>query len=78
MYQTEDIDVTQNFKNRREIFAFTADGILYKASMELFLYQNQVYVTTRYEDRTDEKKLSILTGKLLPEELQGYFRGYWD
>lgn len=78
LYQTDSIDVTQNFNNRREIFAFTSDGLLYKASMELFLYQDQVYVTTRYEDRTDEKKLSILTGKLLPEELQEYFRGYWN
>ncbi len=77
LLQIDDVLVTQDFSNRREIFAFTADGVLYRARLELFLYQDQIYVTTRYEDNSDEKKPSILTGKLLPEELQEYYKSMW-
>ncbi len=77
LLQIDDVLVTQDFGNRREIFAFTEDGLLYKAKLELFLYRDKIYVTTRYEDNSDAKKPSVLTGKLLPEELQEYFKSVW-
>lgn len=74
---TDQLFVT-NMKNRKEIFAFTADGLFYRARYELFCYEEQVYVTVDFEDNSKQKRESILIGKLLPEELQGYFKAYFE
>lgn len=77
LFRTDDVALTENYNNRREVFAFTTDGVLYKACLELFLHEGSVYVTTRFEDNSEKKELNVITGKLLPEELQEYFRGFW-
>ena len=63
-----DASVVTDYSNRREIFAFTEDGILYKVVAELFLYQGSVYLTTGFEGDKNTAKEQKLTGVKLPEE----------
>lgn len=67
-----------NYNNRREVFAFTSDGFLYRASFELFLYNNEVYVTTYFEGDEDTSRAQVLKGVRLPEELQLKLKEIWD
>ena len=72
-----DASFVTDYSNRREIFAFTEDGLLYKVSAELFLYQGSVYLTTGFEGDKKTAKEQKLTGVKLPEEWQARFAEYW-
>lgn len=74
----KDITVTENYETRREIYGFYDDGIFYKAAMELFLYNNEVYKTTMMIDGDDNEGVSVLRGIKLPEEYQEAFKAIWD
>ncbi len=67
-----------NYDNRREVFAFTSDGFLYRARLELFLYNNEVYVTTHFEGDEDTSRAQVLKGVRLPEELQSMLKEIWN
>ena len=67
--------VAEDFDGRRKIFAFTEDGMWYRACGELFCYKDSVFVTTGFltaKQTTDHK--AVLTGTALPAELQEVFR----
>ncbi len=74
----KDVIVTENYETRREIYGFFDDGIFYKAYMELFLYNNEVYKTTMMIDGDDNEGVSVLRGIKLPEEYQEEFKAIWD
>lgn len=74
----KDITVTENYETRREIYGFYDDGIFYKACMELFLYNNEVYKTTMMIDGNDNEGVSVLRGIKLPKEYQDEFKAIWD
>ena len=60
---------------RREIFAFTEDGLFFRASDELFLYSDEVYATVQFitaSQAADGK--AMLVGTKLPAEFQAEFR----
>ena len=71
--------VTEDFDGRREIFAFSEDHMWYRACGELFLYKNDVYVTTGFqnEKETPDRK-AVLSGRRLPDELQDPLRRLWQ
>ena len=61
---------------RREIFAFTEDGLFFRASNELFIYNDEVYVTVKFLPASETKdKKAMLVGTKLPAEYQAEFRG---
>ena len=62
-----------DYSNRREIFAFTADGLFYKVTMELFLYKDEIYLTTGFTGDKNTAKDQSLTGVKLPAEQQERF-----
>jgi len=66
--------VTESYGLRREILAYTEDGLFCRATNELFLYNNEVYVTVAYlsADKTQNKK-PMLIGTRLPDDLQPVF-----
>ena len=67
--------VTESYGLRREIFAFTEDNRFFRASNELFLYENEVYVTVRYLPASEaEDGKAMLVGTKLPGDLQAEFR----
>lgn len=66
-----------DYSNRREIFAFSEDDLLYKVVMELFRYQNGVYLTTGFSGDKNTVKEQKLSGAKLPEEWQERFAEYW-
>lgn len=69
---------TEDFSDRREVFAFTEDLSFYRACGELFLYKNEVYVTTGFIKEKDTKDhKAVLLGNRLPDELQGELRSLW-
>lgn len=74
----DDKQIAEEFDNRREVFAFTADEAFFRACAELFLYNNEVYLTIDYLNaKQSETKKAVLTGTKLPEELQTVFRPFW-
>lgn len=73
----KDVSFVTDYSNRREIFAFTEDGLLYKVVTELFLYRGSVYLTTGFEGDKNTAKEQKLTGVKLPEEWQSHFAEYW-
>lgn len=72
-----DKSVVTDYSNRREIFAFTEDGLIYKVTMELFRYQNAVYLTTGFSGDKNTMKDQKLTGVKLPDEQQERFAEFW-
>ncbi len=79
----EEVTVTDkafvvNYNNRREVFAFSEDGFLYQARYELFLYNNEVYVTTHFEGNEDTTREQILKGVRLPDEFQTVVKEMWN
>jgi hypothetical protein len=81
---TKSIDETlyvSDFSNRREVFAFTADGLFRKPVAELFYYGSgdvkEVFLTTAYKADKKSTKPPHLEGIRLPEELQAAFSVYW-
>ena len=71
--------VAEDYDGRREVFAFTDDLMWYRPCGELFLYQNDVFVTTGFTNskETPDRK-AVLTGTRLPEELQETLRALWQ
>ncbi len=67
-----------NYQNRREIFAFSEDGLLYRAELELFLYEETVFVTTYFAGNEDATKDQALRGVPLPEGLGEELKAIWD
>ncbi len=67
-----------NYQNRREIFAFSEDGLLYRAELELFLYEETVFVTTYFAGNEDATKDQALRGVPLPEELGEQIKAIWN
>ena len=60
---------------RREIFAFTEDGLFFRASDELFIYNDEIYATVQFipaSEASDGK--AMLVGTKLPAEFQAEFR----
>lgn len=74
----DEIIITENYETRREIYGFYDDGIFYKAVMELFKYNNEIYKTTMMIDGNDNQGKSVLRGIKLPEEYQQEFLNIWD
>lgn len=72
-----DKNVVTDYDNRREIFAFSNDGLFRHPVMELFLYNNEVYLTTGFEGDRDVRKDQVLKGVRIPDELQEAFAAYW-
>ncbi len=70
--------VVTDYNNRREVFAFTEDRTLYRAALELFLYNNEVYVTTFFEGNEDKLQKQTLKGVKLTEGLREKLLGMWD
>lgn len=66
-----------DYSNRREIFGFTEDGLIYKVTMELFLYKDAVYLTSGFEGDKNTAKEQKLSGRKLPDEWQEKFAEYW-
>ncbi|MBO4626754.1 MAG: hypothetical protein J5645_02075 [Lachnospiraceae bacterium] len=70
-----------DFNNRREVFAFTADGLFRKPVAELFYYGSgdvkEVFLTTAYKADKKSTTPPHLEGIRLPEEWQAAFSGYW-
>lgn len=74
----DDKQIAEEFDNRREVFAFTEDEMAFRACAELFLYNNEVYVTIAYVNAKNSKtKKAILTGKKLTDGMQKEFRYLW-
>lgn len=73
-----DIKITENYENRREIYGFYDNNILYKARMELFKYNGEIYKTTFFIDKNKNKGTTTLKGIKLPEEYQERFKSIWD
>ena len=70
-----DENVTESYGLRREILAYTEDGLFSRATDELFLYNNEVYVTVAYlSAETTQNKKPMLVGTKLPDDLQEMFR----
>lgn len=67
-----------DYGNRREIFGFSEDGVLFQALTELFLYNNEVYLTTVFVGDEDTKKEQILMGVRIPDEWQEMFQKNWQ
>ena len=60
---------------RREIFVFTEDGLFFRASDELFIYNDEIYATVQFipaSEASDGK--AMLVGTKLPAEFQAEFR----
>lgn len=72
-----DKNVVTDYSNRREVFAFTEDGIFHKVVLELFLYKNEVYLTIDFAGDKNTLKEQKLTGVKLPEETQERFSAFW-
>lgn len=72
-----DKNFVTDYTNRREVFAFTDDGLFRRAAMELFLYKEDVYLTTGFTGNTDLEKEQTLRGVKLPAEYQAEFAAYW-
>lgn len=71
--------VTEDYDGRRELFAFTGDRMWYRPCGELFLYQNDVFVTTGFTESKDTAdRKTVLTGTRVPEELQDSLRTLWQ
>lgn len=72
-------NITEDYDTRREVFAFTEDGMFFRACSELFLYNNEVFVTVGFVDSKSSKdKKSVLTGKRLPKEIADRYRDLWN
>lgn len=70
-----DEKITDSYGLRREIFAFTEDGMFFRASNELFIYNEEIYVTVRFLTAKETKDgKAMLVGTKLPAELQAEFR----
>lgn len=74
-----DKSITEDYEGRRELFAFSEDRMWYRACGELFLYKNDVYVTTGFqnEKETADRK-AVLSGRRLPDSLQDSLRTLWQ
>jgi 3-methyladenine DNA glycosylase AlkC len=73
----KDKSVTENYENRREIYGFYDNGLMYRAVKELFKYNNEIYLTTYYVDADDNNGTTVIKGIKLPEEYQSSFKEYW-
>ena len=70
-----DEEFLDSYGLRREIFAFTEDGLFFRASNELFIYNDEVYVTVKFLPASETKdKKAMLVGTKLPAEFQAEFR----
>ncbi len=74
----DDVLITENYETRREIYGFYDDGLFYKAVMELFKYNNEIYKTTMMIDGDDNQGKSVLKGIKLPDEYQQQFLSIWN
>ena len=80
--ETADTTVTDksfvtDYSNRREVFAYTSDGIFRKVVMELFLYKNEVYLTIDFAGDKNTMKEQKLMAVKLPKEVQERFSAFW-
>ncbi len=73
-----DKSFVSDYSNRREIFGFSEDGVLFQALTELFLYNDEVYLTTVFVGDEDTKKEQILMGVRIPDEWQEMFQKSWQ
>lgn len=74
----DDIVITENFENRREIYGFYDNDIFCKACYELFKYKGDIYITTKMVDKSANKGVAVLRGRKIPSELAKEVAGFWD
>ncbi len=68
--------ISENESIRREVFVFTADGLVYKAAFELFQYQNHIFLTVGYESNGNDGA-NVQYGLRISGELEEYFQQFW-
>ncbi|MDD6102395.1 MAG: hypothetical protein PUB67_04715 [Clostridiales bacterium] len=74
----KELYIIENYENRREIYGFYSDGIFSRACYELFMYKDDIYLTTKVLDKKKNNGESVLRGIRLPDEYQDYIKKIWD